>query len=96
MSSWMKSPSGPVLRDRSKIPDRGRVGGEYSVGVRVERGDEEGTLVLFGYRQCDLEYWSGDSESEPVMELLGSEDSLDLPGFERSLDRFGRLFGLVG
>lgn len=74
--------------------DRSLVLGQYSVGIRVERGDEQGALVLYGYGQCDLEYWSGDIDSEPVTELLGSGDPLDLPRFERILDRFERLFGV--
>lgn len=72
--------------------DRSRVRGDYSVGVTAERGDEQGAVVLYAGGWCDLEYWSGDTNSEPVVEAPGWNDWLDLEAFERVLDRFESLF----
>ena len=78
--------------DHEITPDRQRVRGDYSVGFRVTRGDEEGGLILYAGGWCDLEYWSGDAASDPVVDAPGWTAPLDLPGFERLLDRFDGLF----
>ncbi len=72
--------------------DRGQVRGDYSVGVRVTRGDEEGQLVAYAGGWCDVEYWSGEPGARPVLEAPGYNDWLDLSRFEAVLDRFESLF----
>lgn len=72
--------------------DRSQVRGDYSIGVHVTRGEQEGFLVLYAGGWCDLLYWSGDAADEPVDEAPGWEDRLDIGRFNQVLDRFERLF----
>lgn len=72
--------------------ERSRVRGDYSVGVQVSRAVAEGQVILYAGGWCDLEYWSGEAEAEPLLEAPGWDEPLDIGGFERVLDRFEGLF----
>lgn len=72
--------------------DRGQVAEPDSVGVAVRKHEQEGRLVVFRGGWADLEYWSGGSSDEPVIEAPGWDDWMDLPGIERLLRRFADLF----
>lgn len=72
--------------------ERSRVRGDYSVGIRVSRAAVEGMVVLYAGGWCDLEYWSGEADDEPVLEAPGWDEPLDMQGFEAVLDRFEGLF----
>jgi hypothetical protein len=68
------------------------VRGDYSVGIQVSRAAEEGMVVLYAGGWCDLEYWSGQADDEPLLEVPGWDEPLDILGFEHVLDRFESLF----
>ncbi|WAX55708.1 hypothetical protein M6B22_14325 [Jatrophihabitans cynanchi] len=70
--------------------DRNAVRGDYSVGVKARRDGAEAQVVLYSGGWCDLSFWSGNPEDDPVDEAPGWEDRLDLEGFARVLDRFER------
>jgi hypothetical protein len=63
-----------------------------SIGARCTKGDQEGAVVLFTGGWADLEYWSGDVDEEPLMEIVGYGEWLSLESFGVLLDRFGALF----
>jgi hypothetical protein len=71
---------------------REAVRGDYSVGVRVRRGDEEGQLVVYAGGWCDLEFWAGRADCKPLAEAPGADEPLDMAGLEVVLDRFEGLF----
>jgi hypothetical protein len=48
--------------------------------------------VVFRGEWADLEYWSGRPCDEPVVEVPGWDDRMDLSGIERLLRRFAGLF----
>jgi hypothetical protein len=75
---------------------RADVRGDYSVGIRVRCGDEEGELVVYSGGWCDLDYWPGKPDSEPLAEAPGVDEPLDLAGLEGVLDRFQGLFQSSG
>lgn len=68
--------------------ERGAVADPDSIGVKVRRGDQEGSVVLFKGGWWDVEYWSGSTSSEPVMEAPGYPDGLTVQEFGRLLDSF--------
>lgn len=72
--------------------ERSQVRGDYSVGIQVSRAAEEGMVVLYAGGWCDLEYWSGQADDEPLLEVPGWDEPLDILGFEHVLDRFESLF----
>ena len=73
--------------------DRGQVAKADSVGVSVRKDPQEGRLVVFRGGWADLEYWSGRSCDEPVIEVPGWDDRMKLSDIERLLRRFAALFG---
>lgn len=75
---------------------REAVRGDYSVGIRIRRGDEEGELVVYAGGWCDLDYWAGRADSEPLSEAPGADEPLDLAELEVVLDRFEGLFQQSG
>lgn len=58
--------------------DRGAVKDADSIGVAVQKGSQEGAVVLFDGGWADLEYWSGIASDEPL---------LDAPGYRRLVER---------
>lgn len=75
--------------------ERGVVVDADSVGVRASRDEQEGRLVVYRGGWAELEYWN--ARDEPLMEVSGYDDPLDLPALELLLQRFGTLFvGRVG
>ncbi len=72
--------------------DRGAVRDADSIGIRCTKGRQEGLLVLFKGGWCDLEYWSGRSDAEPVVEAPGYDDWLTVDAYGTLLDRFFKLF----
>ena len=82
------------VNGRELTTDRAQARSDYSVGVRVRRGHEEGALVLFAGGWCDMEYWSGTADAEPTVEAPGWDDWLDVERFARIIDRFERFFGI--
>ncbi len=76
--------------------DRSRVRGDYSVGLRASVGQAEAAVVLYAGGWCDFEFWSGDPEDEPILDVPGGGDWLDLTGFTQVLDRLGGLLNNGG
>jgi hypothetical protein len=72
--------------------DRDDVRDPLSIGIRCTKGDQAGTLVLFKGGWADLEYWSGDSSAEPLVEAPGWDDWLTIESYGALLDRFFGLF----
>ncbi|HYV77611.1 MAG TPA: hypothetical protein VE979_05750 [Streptosporangiaceae bacterium] len=73
--------------------DRRKAAEADSVGVAVRKGEQEGRLVVFRGGWADLEYWSGRPCDEPVLEVPGWDDRMNLADIERLLRRFAGLFG---
>lgn len=72
------------------------VRGEYSVGVRIRDGAQEGELVVYAGGWCDLDYWAGDAGSDVLAEAPGADAPLDVAALEAVLDRFEGLFRHMG
>jgi hypothetical protein len=90
---------GPVTwRDQSEgwpppfKTERSVVGDADSIGVRVQKGTQEGSVVLFRGGWADLEYWSGEVNNEPIVEAPGWEEWLTVERFGQLLDRFVAMF----
>ncbi|HTL31690.1 MAG TPA: hypothetical protein VL326_01120 [Kofleriaceae bacterium] len=79
-----RPPTLKTVREEVSDPD--------SIGVRCVKGDQEGRLVLFRGAWADLEYWSGDVSTEPLVEAPGADDGLTLESYAALLDRFFELF----
>lgn len=60
-----------------------------SIGIRLQKGESEGTLVVFEGGWADLLYWSGSANDEVVID---APDVADLVAVRRLLDRFTDLF----
>lgn len=78
--------------DHEITTDRHRVRGDYSVGVKLMDERAEGEVILYAGGWCDLGFWSGSAADEPVEEVHGFEEPLDLVSFRRALDRFEGFF----
>ena len=75
--------------------DRAAVRGDYSVGVRLSRGDEGGEFILYAGGWADFIYWSGRPDEAAVQETPGWDAPLDLARCEAVFDRMERLFALM-
>lgn len=77
----------PTLKtDRSDDADRD------SVGVQLHKGQQEGEVVLFKGGWCDLAYWSGDSEDDPIQDAPGYPNNMTIKSFGEVLDRLAAMF----
>ena len=92
--------AGPVTRKDVGGPgpypfreDRRKAAEADSVGAAVRKGEQEGRLVVFRGGWADLEYWGGRPCDEPVLEVPGWDDRMNLAGIERLLRRFAGLSG---
>jgi hypothetical protein len=72
--------------------DRRDVRDPDSIGILGTKGSQEGSLVLFRGGWCDLEYWSGATDAEPLVEAPGWDDWLTIDTYRALLDRFIELF----
>jgi len=62
-----------------------------SVGVRVTKGQQEGSFVLFVGGWADLLYWDGESD-QVLDEAPGWDDWMSVEAFGALLDRWAGLF----
>jgi hypothetical protein len=74
--------------------DRAAVRGDYSVGVSLSRGDEEGELIVYAGGWADFTYWSGRPDEAAVQETPGWDAALDLSRCEAVFDQMERLFAV--
>jgi hypothetical protein len=73
--------------------ERGNVVRPDSIGVAVRRGEQEGSVVLFDGGWCDLLYWVGGTDAEPVYGHPGYPSGLTVEQFGLVLDDFIGRFG---
>lgn len=87
--TWRDQGSGwpPVI-----TVDRSSVTSADSVGISVRRGVQEGSVVLFDGGWADLLWWSGEATDDPIDEVPGWDDWLDIDRFGALLDRFASMF----
>lgn len=57
-----------------------------SIGVTVRRGEQEGSVVLFGGGWCDFLYWGGRPTDEPIYGHPGYPSGLTVKQFGLVLD----------
>ena len=79
-----------TVNDITTNPDDVR--GDYSVGVRVRYGAQEGELVVYAGGWCDLHYWAGDGGGDVLSEAPGADAPLDAGALDSVLERFEGLF----
>lgn len=72
--------------------DRRQVVTADSIGIRLEKGEQEGEVVLFKGGWCDLIYWSGAATDQPIQDAPGYPDRMTVDGFGAVLDRLANLF----
>jgi hypothetical protein len=71
----------PFKTDRSEVIDAD------SIGVFLEKGQQEGEVVLFKGGWCDYVYWTGETDDDPVQDAPGYPDTMTVEGFGAVLDR---------
>lgn len=71
----------PFKTDRSEVIDAD------SIGVFLEKGKQEGEVVLFKGGWCDYVYWTGEIDNDPVQDAPGYPDTMTVEGFGAVLDR---------
>jgi hypothetical protein len=76
----------PLKVDRSAVTDAD------SIGVAVQKGSQEGAVVLFDGGWADFEYWSGNASDEPLLDAPGYNDWLTVDTFGEVLDRLAAQF----
>ena len=80
----------PLVTNRTEAID------PDSIGVRITRGNAEGSAVLFKGGWVDFEWWDGLSQDSVVLDAPGYEQPLTIAEFGKVLDRLGDLFARSG
>ncbi len=87
--TWREQGEGwpPTLKsDRSQVVDAD------SIGVQLRKDQQVGEVVLFKGGWCDVAYWSGEQDSEPMQDTPGYPGTLTVESFGGVLDRLAAQF----